>query len=94
MPPKEHTLTTTATDAHTRTRTRTVKIPGSADHAGIHLITVTVHWYCPTCLGPRGEVHPTVSYDGSRQLTCDGWANPCGHTDLCLAVRREAGATR
>jgi len=36
--------------------TRTVRIPGSDQHAGHHLITVTVRWECPRCGGPRGDV--------------------------------------
>ena len=69
---------------------RAVRIPGSTDHAGQHLITVTVRWVCPACRGPRGTVMPAVSYDGSRQLGCDGWTNPCGHIDYYADVRREA----
>ena len=69
---------------------RTVQIPGSEQHAGQHLITITVAWVCPVCGGARGPVFRTISYDGSRRLGCDGWANPCGHTDLYAAVRREA----
>ena len=73
-----------------RTEYRTVRIPGSTDHAGQHLITVTVRWVCPNCGGPRGEVRPSVSYDGSRRMGCDGWTNPCGHIDYYADVRREA----
>jgi len=70
--------------------TRTVQIPGSDQHDGIFLATVTVVWECPTCGGPRGDVARTISYDGSRQLGCDSWSNPCGHIDTYSAVRREA----
>ena len=72
------------------TEQRTVRIPGSTDHAGHHLITVTLRWVCPVCDGPRGTVRPTVSYDGSRRLACDGWTNACGHIDYYADVRREA----
>ena len=78
-------------EQHTETLTRTVRIPGSDQHAGHHLITVTVRWECPRCGGPRGEVGRAISYDGGRQLSCDGWTNPCGHVDLYRAVRAEAG---
>jgi len=71
---------------------RTVQIPGSDQHAGHRLITVTLAWVCPDCGGPRGHVTRTTSYDGSRQLGCDGWTNPCGHVDLYSNVRREAKA--
>lgn len=71
---------------------REVQIPGSEDHDGHHLITVAVLWQCRQCGGPRGEVYRTVSYDGSRQLACDGWTNPCGHIDFYQAIRREAAA--
>jgi len=60
-----------------------------ADHAG-HLITITLQWMCPVCDGPRGEVFRTISYDGSRRLSCDGWRNPYGHGDLYGAVRQSA----
>ena len=72
------------------TEHRTVRIPGSTDHAGHHLITVTLRWVCPTCGGPRGAVRPAISYDGSRRLACDGWTNPCGHIDTYAAARLEA----
>ena len=71
---------------------RTVRIPGTTDHAGQHLITVTLRWTCPTCGGPRGQIRPAVSYDGSRRLACDGWTNPCGHVDTYAVARWEAGA--
>jgi hypothetical protein len=70
-------------------RMQTVRIPGSRDHSGFHLVTVTLAWVCPVCGGPRGQVARAVSYDGSRQLACDGWSNPCGHIDLYAAVRKE-----
>ena len=69
---------------------QTVQIPGSDDHNGHHLITVTLAWVCRVCGGPRGQVARGISYDGSRQLACDGWTNPCGHVDLYSAVRNEA----
>ena len=75
---------------HEPTGYRTVRIPGNTDHAGQHLITVTLQWVCPTCGGPRGQVRPAISYDGSRRLACDGWTNPCGHIDFYADVRREA----
>ncbi len=71
---------------------RTVRIPGSDDHDGHHLITVTLSWVCPVCGAARGRVFPTVSYDGSRRLTCDGWTNPCGHVDFYADVRAEAAS--
>lgn len=70
----------------------TVQIPGSTDHAGHHLITITLQWLCPACGGPRGKVFRTVSYDGSRRLACDGWRNPCGHIDFYSDVRVQAEA--
>ncbi len=76
---------------HEPTAYRTVRIPGSTDHAGQHLITVTLRWVCPTCGGPRGRVRPAISYDGSRRLGCDGWSNACGHVDFYADVRAEAG---
>ena len=79
------------TQYHEPTGYRTVRIPGSTDHAGQHLITVTLQWVCPTCGGPRGQVRPAISYDGSRRLACDGWTNPCGHIDCYADVRAEAG---
>ena len=69
---------------------RTVRIPGSRDHGGLHLLTVTIRWVCPVCGGPRGALRRAVSYDGSRRLACDGWTNPRGHVDTYAAVRLEA----
>ena len=69
---------------------RTVRIPGSTDHDGHHLITVTLPWVCPPCGEPRGPVIATLSYDGSRRLACDGWSNPGGHIDRYATVRAEA----
>lgn len=71
---------------------RSVRIPGSDDHDGWYTITVTLTWQCPRCGGPRGTVHPVISYDGSRRLPCDGWQNPCGHIDFYRDVRAEARA--
>jgi hypothetical protein len=85
---KDATMNTTQHDDPTVYRR--VRIPGSTDHAGQHLITVTLRWVCPTCGGPRGDLRPAVSYDGSRRLACDGWTNPRGHVDLYAAVRLEA----
>ena len=73
------------TQYHEPIEYRTVRIPGQ------HLITVTLRWVCPTCGGPRGQVRPAISYDGSRRLACDGWTNPCGHIDFYADVRAEAG---
>ena len=75
------------TQHHDPTEQRTVRIPGSTDHAGNHLITVTLPWVCPTCGGPRGVIRLAISYDGSRRLACGGWTNPCGHVDTYAAVR-------
>lgn len=70
---------------------REVTIPASDMHDGFHSARVKLLWRCPRCDGPRGEPFPTVSYDGSRRLSCDGWRNPCGHVDIYRDVRREAG---
>ena len=70
---------------------RTVRIPGTTDHAGQHLITVTLRWVCPSCGGRRAATtSPRRSRTtGSRRLACDGWTNPCGHIDFYTDVRRE-----
>lgn len=70
--------------------TRRITIPACDEHEGILTSTVRLLWVCPVCQGPRGDVYPTVSYDGSRRLDCDGWQNPCGHVDKYFAVREEA----
>jgi hypothetical protein len=80
------------TQQHHHPGHRTVRVPGSDDHAGHHLITVTLRWTCLVCGGPRGEIRPVISYDGSRRLACDGWSNPCGHIDTYAAARREAAS--
>jgi hypothetical protein len=70
----------------------TVTIPKVPEHGGFdfNLITVTISDRCPVCGGPRGVPYKTLSYDGSRRLTCDGWRNPCRHVDLYSAVAQEA----
>jgi hypothetical protein len=80
----------TTSQQHEPTGYRTIRIPGTTDHAGQHLITVTLRWVCPSCGGRRGDIAPAISYDGSRRLACDGWTNPCGHIDFYADVRREA----
>ena len=82
----------TTAQHHEPAEDRTVRIPGSNEHDGHHLTTVTPRWVCPVCGGPRGMIRPAISNDGSRQLACDGWTNPCGHVDTYTAVRREAAA--
>ena len=79
------------TSTTTRTEYRTVRIPGSTDHAGQHLITVTAAVGLPDLRRPPRRHHGRrISYDGSRRLACDGWTNPCGHIDFYADVRREA----
>lgn len=69
---------------------RLVTIPARQNHEGLLTITVKLHWTCPECGKPRGEVYRTQSYDGSLSLNCDGWKNPCGHVDHYSHVRLEA----
>ena len=83
----------TTSQHHDQPEYRTVRIPGSDDHDGHHLITVTLRWVCPACGRPRGEIRPAISYDGSQRLACDGWTNPCGHIDTYAAARHEAART-
>ena len=71
-------------------RTQFVTIPAQENHDGYAAVKVRLFWTCPTCGGPRGEVHDARSYDGSRILYCDGWENPCGHVDKYSAIRKEA----
>ena len=78
------------TQHHHHPEHRSVRIPGSDEHDGHHLTTVTLRWVCPACGAPRGQIRPAISYDGSRRLACDGWTNPCGHIDTYAAGRREA----
>lgn len=70
---------------------RTVTIPGCIDHAGYHAITITLPWVCPTCGGPRGEPYQGFNFDGSRRLSVDCWSNACGHRDVYIDLRKEAG---
>lgn len=70
--------------------TKQVTIPAMEQHEGLYRCTVTVEWVCPVCGGPRGDVAPAHSYDGSRRMNVDGWLNACGHVDKYFAVRQEA----
>jgi len=71
---------------------KTVKVPALAEHGGYpwNAVEVRLVWRCPVCGGPRGAIHDTLSYDGSRRLYVSGWTNPCGHVDKYNAVRDEA----
>jgi len=72
------------------TTLETVIIPATPEHGGIASLQVTLQWVCPVCGQERGKPQQTRSYDGSRILYCDGWANPCGHVDKYEAVKEEA----
>lgn len=68
-----------------------VVIPAVDHHEGLYASTVLLEWVCPVCGKPRGEIiHNTRSYDGRCILYCDGWVNPCGHTDTHSDIREEA----
>ncbi len=67
-----------------------VTIPACEEHQGLYDVKVKLHWFCPVCGKPRGEIKIVRSYDGSRVLFCDGWSNPCGHIDKYEIVRKEA----
>ncbi len=61
-----------------------VEIPKIIEHEGYagNLIKVTISDKCPKCGKKRGiKRWKGLSYDGSRRLTVDCWANECGHTD-------------
>ncbi len=68
-----------------------VTIPYIEQHAGYNhnLLTVLISDYCPVCGGARGTLAKGLSYDGSRRLVVDVWANPCEHIDKYEKVRRE-----
>lgn len=73
------------------TEIKTVYIPARANHDGTHGVNVKLRWFCPVCGQPRARTTEIVrSYDGSRVLFCDGWKNPCGHTDKYAACLKEA----
>lgn len=68
-----------------------VTIPACVEHAGLHALTVDIADTCPICGAQRGVRRwQGLSYDGSRRLAVDCWANECGHIDGYPAVRREA----
>jgi hypothetical protein len=51
---------------------------------------VTLHWICPKCGQPRGDIVPGKRYNQGKALDVDAWENPCGHVDDYTAIRREA----
>ena len=69
---------------------REVEIPARKDHCGLYKAKVNIKWICPVCGGPRGEIFRTTSFDGAKQLSVDGWVNPCGHIDVYQDVIEEA----
>lgn len=71
-----------------------VKIPACKQHGGCgtNLITVEIADLCPKCGAERGvERWQGFSFDGSRRLVVDCWANECGHIDKYEEVRKELG---
>ena len=75
-----------------------VKIPMCAEHDGYQgcVKRIRISAFCPKCGGPRGKVfsQEMPSYDGSRWVVCDGWKNPCGHTDYYKDVADEYRASQ
>lgn len=67
-----------------------VCIPACGNHEGYKTVKIKLRWVCPICGQPRGTITNVRSYDGSLCLCCDGWENPCGHTDKYAAMRQEA----
>lgn len=67
-----------------------VCIPACEDHEGYKTVKIKLRWVCPVCGQPRGTITNVRSYDGSLCVCCDGWKNPCGHTDKYAVVRQEA----
>jgi hypothetical protein len=67
---------------------RTVTIPGCAQHDGYTSVTARLPWKCIYCGAPRGEPYLSRSWDGSRQLECHSWINPCGHIETYSEVRK------
>ena len=74
----QHHVDETPTGSTETDAQRTVRIPGSTEHAGRHLISVTLRWVCPRCGGPRGPVRAAISYDGSRAWVVMAGATPAG----------------
>lgn len=82
------------TTAANRPRRMVVTVPASEAHMGRASITGEILTTCPVCDGPRGDVYPGFSYDGSLRLGVDCWQNPCGHVDRYPAVRQEIAELR
>ncbi len=80
----------TATQADEAENIKEVCIPACEEHEGYKTVKIKLRWVCPICGQPRGIIKDVLSYDGSLRLCCDGWKNPCGHTDKYDAVRKEA----
>ncbi len=70
-----------------------VTIPSCLQHEGYYSMRVELPPRCPVCGGPRATTTtPGLSFDGSRRLAVDTWANPCGHVDGYADVRAEVAA--
>lgn len=82
--------TRTAAETITPADIKEVCIPACETHEGYKSIKIKLRWVCPICGRPRGAIKNVRSYDGSMCLQCDGWTNPCGHTDKYDNVRKEA----
>ena len=86
----QHHVDETPTGTTEPDEQRTVRIPGSTDHAGHHLITVTLRWVCPTLrrtarAGPR-----------RRSPTTDpaGWLATAGATPAATSTTTPPSAPR
>lgn len=69
-----------------------VTIPKITEHCGYvgNLVTIEISDNCPKCGAKRGVKRwEGLSYDGSRRLNVDCWANECGHIDKYSEVIRE-----
>ncbi len=82
----------TATQANEAQSVKEVCIPACEEHEWHKTVKIKLRWVCPVCGQPSGIIKDVLSYDGSLRLCCDGWKNPCGHTDKYDAVRKEAAA--
>lgn len=70
-----------------------VEIPLIKQHEGstLNVGKIEISDFCPKCGQPRSkDIYRTRSYDGSRWVECDGWKNPCGHTDYYEDCIKEA----
>lgn len=81
------------TEEDSEPQNRIVTIPAMDNHGDYTLhntVTIKMLVRCPVCQAERTGFRRGLSYDGSRRIEADTWANGCGHNAFYSGARLEA----